>query len=65
MGSIGPHNLINLLCVSSSLAVSRTHPQVLDPGLMYLDWLADSSWDSRDGNAPDSPNPFPDDGFGL
>ncbi|XP_075867540.1 low density lipoprotein receptor adapter protein 1a isoform X1 [Nelusetta ayraudi] len=49
----------------SSLAVSRTNPQVLDPGLMYPDWLADSNGDSSNRNTPDSLNPFGDDGIGF
>lgn len=49
---------ILILCVSCSLAVSRTNPQVLDPGLMYLDWLVDFTEDN--GNSPDSPTRFPD-----
>lgn len=34
----------------SRLAVSRTHPEVLDIGLMPQDWLAEPDWDRANGN---------------
>ncbi|XP_070777647.1 low density lipoprotein receptor adapter protein 1a isoform X2 [Enoplosus armatus] len=49
----------------SSLAVSRTNPQVLDIGVTPQDWLTEPDWDSANGNTPNGFSPFGDDIFGF
>ncbi|XP_030268880.1 low density lipoprotein receptor adapter protein 1a isoform X3 [Sparus aurata] len=49
----------------SSLAVSRTNPQVLDIGVTPQDWLTEPDWDSTNGNTPSGLSPFGDDIFGF
>ncbi|XP_069032843.1 low density lipoprotein receptor adapter protein 1a isoform X1 [Embiotoca jacksoni] len=49
----------------SRLAVSRTHPQVLDIGVTPQDWLTEPDWDSTNGNTPSDSNPLGDDFLGF
>ncbi|XP_056877611.1 low density lipoprotein receptor adapter protein 1a isoform X1 [Takifugu flavidus] len=49
----------------SSLAMSRTNPQVLDTGLTPPDWLAEPNWDSTNRNTPNSLSPLENDIFSF